>query len=552
MGHLMFYLAVVAACLLWSATFVAAAARTERVWLRRLLVAVAIILPPLALAPWVGLTAVFAFVPKFHTNWFGPTLTACLSAAVGGLLIRAAGMATKDAGGRLVAASWPVVGLAAMFVLAKAVAFGTLMFIDNAVAAEGRALRVEAAQLMAATMPPVPATDDDAAPLYLRAFAGLAADKTLGEQDSPAANPATTDIAAPEVAAILDRHGDTLDLLRRAADKPGCRFVRDWSRPSVAMLLPEIQEMRRAGRLLVLAARRAAADGKAAAALEDVVRIHRIGQHAAAEPILVCGLVGQALDAMALETLAAVLPTLRKADLPLLDAPAFRDFVATPFSYQRHFFGEEAFGLATMADLADGRVDLSFLTMLQSMDAQVFPEPVASLPLALLFRTFLLPADMAGYRAHMSRYQQLAARMAGPPLKPFSEIEKQADAFVGEKDPRRLGMITGLMAPALTSVLKSQAKSQALHRAAEVLVAATRDRLAGGSLPESAAALVPGRLAAVPLDPFTADQPLLAKQTDGYWTVYSVGPDGEDDGGPAAPGAEAKPGNDDIGLRLAL
>jgi hypothetical protein len=439
-----------------------------------------------------------------------------------------------------------------MFVLAKAVAFGTLLFIDNAVAAEGRALRVEAAQLMAASLPSAPTADDDAAPLYLRAFAALAADKTHGENDSPAAKPATADITTSEVAALLDRHAATLDLLRRAADRPGCRFIRDWSRPSISMLLPEVQETRRSARLLALAARRAAADGKATAALQDIVRIHRIGVHAAAEPILVCGLVGQALDAMAIETLAAVLPTLRKADLPLLDAPAFRDFVETPFSYQRHFLGEEAFGLATIADLADGRVGWSFLKMLESGEGKLFPEPLASLPIAFLFRTFLLPADMAGYRAFMNRYQQLAASLTGPPPKTFPEIKKQAESLDEELSPRRTGIFTALMAPALSSMLRSQAKSQALHREAEVLVAATRDRLATGSLPESAAALVPERLAAVPPDPFAADQPLLAKQADGFWTVYSVGPDGEDDGGPAAPGAEAKPDNDDIGLRLAF
>jgi hypothetical protein len=84
-------------------------------------------------------------------------------------------------------------------------------------------------------------------------------------------------------------------------------------------------------------------------------------------------------------------------------------------------------------------------------------------------------------------------------------------------------------------------------------VAATRERLASGSLPESAEALVPDDLFAVPRDPFTADQPLQSKRTDGEWLIYSVGPDGEDDGGPGPNkiigGGE---GNDDVGLRLAL
>ncbi len=47
MGHLCFYLAVVAACLLWSAAFTAAAARSRPGWIRGLLVVVALgVAPP--------------------------------------------------------------------------------------------------------------------------------------------------------------------------------------------------------------------------------------------------------------------------------------------------------------------------------------------------------------------------------------------------------------------------------------------------------------------------------------------------------------------------
>ena len=53
-------------------------------------------------------------------------------------------------------------------------------------------------------------------------------------------------------------------------------------------------------------------------------------------------------------------------------------------------------------------------------------------------------------------------------------------------------------------------------------------------------------------DRFTTDQPLMSKRTDCEWLVYSVGPDGEDDGGPVPPGAEKSQANDDFGLRMAL
>jgi len=550
MGHLFFYLAVVAAALLWSATFVAAAARTGRPWLHRLLVAAAVIVPPLALVPWVGLTALLAFGANIRANWFAPTLTALVSAVVGGLWILRAGLAREDARGGRVAARWPVIGLAAMVAMAQAVAFGTLLFIDNAVAAQGRMLRVEASQLMLAHLPPQPLPDDDAAPLYLRVLPALEADRTFFDGAGPAAQPLTTDIAAPEVAAGLARHAATLDLLRRAADRPGCRFVRDWSRPSLDLLLPEVQHMRRAAKLLVLAARRESADGDAAAAVRDVVRLRRVAEHAAAEPILICGLVGQAIDALALETLADVLPRLQQADRAVLDDTALRDFVETPIAFDRHFLGEEAFGLATLADLADGRSGASAGRLFESVEGAAVPsEVLVAEPVSLLFRSFLLPADVAGYRRIMGLYERCVT--GNQPPRPFPAMREQCSEIEQELRGRSPGILTRMLVPALDSCLRAEAAGRARHRAAEVLVAATRARLETGAVPATLDELVSDRFPAVPRDPFTTDRPLLAKRSEGNLVVYSVGPDGEDDGGPAPAGA-GQQGNDDVGVRLAL
>lgn len=545
MGHLFFYLAVVAACLLWSAAFTAAAARSRPDWIRWLLIAVAVGMPVLAVVPWVVITALLAFGAKLETNWFAPTLTAAIAAAVGGAWITRAGLTPRAAP---VAAAWPLVGLAAMFVLAKAVAAGTLLFIDNAVAAEGRMLRVEAAQIISTALPPALSTDDNAAPLYQRAFASLTADTELNESELPFKDPLTADVASGEVSAILERHAVTLDLLRRATDKPGCRFERDWSRPAIDMLLPEVQQMRQVARLLTLAARQTAADGDGEQALADVVRIHRLGMHAAGEPILVSSLAGQAIDAVALGTLADVLPRLEKSDLPLLDRDSLRDFVATPVTYQRAFLGEEALGLAMLGDLADGSKGMTTLELLRSVSDEPTQFTFDS-PFSLLYRCFMLPADIAGYRDTMRRYQDIAGKMLLPTSQHYPVVVKETAEIEETLKSRRAGVFAPLSAPALSGVLKSQAKSRALHDVAGVLLAATRARLAGTSLAES---LVPEAVPALPSDPFTADTPLLTKRTDDGWVVYSVGPDGADDGGPPAANADRADGNDDVGLRLAV
>lgn len=557
MGHLFFYLAVLAACLLWSATLTAAAARVHR--FRWLLEALALLVPLLALAPAVAATWFLAFGPRPLTvNWFSPTITLFIAAAVGCWWIVWAGLTKKNyAPLRFssepvpLAARWPLVGLAALFLLAKACAAGAILFVDNAVGAQAPYLRLEAAQLMQANLPPVVADADNAAPLYLQAFREVDAESARGDESSPLQNPADADIGSQAVTDLLARHRGTLDLLRRAADRDTCRFTRDWTRPSIDIVLPELQSLRTAARLLSLAARREAADGDAAAALRDVVRIGRMGRHASAEPILISALVGIATDRMALATLADVLPQLRKSDLPALDSPEVADLVGAVPSIAKHCYGEEAFGLSIFADLADGRTDLRHLgPMLATTPSTPSTSPLSRLvfsPLSSLFRSFFVNDDIAAYRSIMKKYQMLTAN---PSVWP--DLKKRAEEIEKDLSTTNRGLITSLMTPALTGILRARVQSQAMHESAAMLVAATRQRLATGGVPATLDELVPGQLRSVPRDPFATDKPLLLRRTDADWTVYSVGPDGEDDGGPVRANVENPGGNDDIGLPMKL
>jgi hypothetical protein len=553
MGHFLFFVFVVASCLLWSAACTAAAARTQRPWLRRLLAAAAVLAPVVAIAPFVAFTGFLAFVKHLPTNWFGPTLATVLSALIGGFWIVWAGLARAHATPLPfsaepvpLAARWPVVGLAAAFVMAKAVAFGTLLILDNAVAAQAPYLRLEAAQLMQTNLPPAVPDLQNAAPLYQQAIATLEADPTLKDQDSPLTTATTIDVASPAVIDLLARHAAAVDLIRRAADRDTCRFQRDWTRPSFEILLPELQSLRNAARLLLLEARREAADGNAEDALRDAARIQRIGRHAASEPILISNLVGIAINTMALETLAQVLPTLRKSDLATLDAPEIRDLVTTPPAMASHFYGEEAFGLSVFADLADNRRSVTMLSYLLG-NSQPEPFLLRILPASLLYRVFFLPADLAGYRWIMEQYQSTASRS-----EPYPDLTKRIDAIEKEIRNGSPGIMSSQFLPALGAIFRQQTRSVANHRVAAALVAATKLRLETNAVPETFDELAAQLVPPASRDPFTADQPLVLKRNDNALLVYSVGPDGEDDGGPPTPGGDKVEGNDDVGLWMAL
>jgi hypothetical protein len=141
--------------------------------------------------------------------------------------------------------------------------------------------------------------------------------------------------------------------------------------------------------------------------------------------------------------------------------------------------------------------------------------------------------------------------LAGDTQEPFPRTRARIAEIERDNQRGKAGLFGRLTLPALGKVLESECKGRVFYRCAEVLVAATRCHLATGSLPENAAALAPDHLAAVPLDPFTIDAPLRLKRTDdGGLVVYSVGPDGEDDGGPPPRGTDRPKENDDVGLRM--
>ena len=543
MGHVLFFLFAGAAGLLWTAACTAAAARVERGWLKALLAAVGAGLPVIALLPIVASSWWLAFGLRMQSNWFPQVFTVLVSLLMGGAWIVRGGLTPRD-GGEPPAARWPLIGLIALAVIAAAVTAGVLLILDNAVVAQAPYLRLEAANLMQANLPPAVADDENAAALHLQAGAAIAADKEFGADGSPIS--CEGDVMREAVTAFLARHAATLDLVRRAADRDACRFTRDWSRPSIDMILSEVQTFRGEGRLLSLAARRAAAEGRHADALADIIRIQRLSRHAAAEPILISYLVGIALDREALMALVDLLPRLGADDAALLDSPKVRDLVGRPLDLLPALYGEEAFGLATFAGFVDGR-----MTTHELMGPDQASGACGNFDLGPGFRVFHLSGDLDGYRRMMHAFQQLAANREASTN--YAETRRRAEALEKSLADHPPGVLSRLVVPAVTSVFQTRARSEALHRAAAVLVAATKQRLATGILPLEPAAFDGPAPFVMPADPLAeASAPLLMKRSDDGFAVYSVGPDGHDDGGPVPSGEEAAEGNDDVGLVMAV
>lgn len=538
MGRLLFFVFAVAAGLLWAAACTAGAARVGRGARRVLLGAVGAGVPVLAVLPVVAAAWHLAFGARVPVRWFPQACTLLAVILLGGAWIVRSGLVPR-AGGHVPATRWPLVGLAALCTIATAVTAGVLLILDNAVAAEAPYLRLEAARIVQAIRPPDAADPDDAAPLHLQAGGSLAADPLFDADAWPVAE--AGDAPRDEVTAILARHSATLALIREAADRDACRFIRDRAAASPDTWIPGFHGLRGEARLLALAARRTAAEGRHGDALADIVRIRRLGRHAASEPLLVSYLAGDALERVALAELADLLPRLRAEDAPLLDSPVVRELTHTPLSLVPALRGEEAFGLATFAGFADGRTpfgDALRSDRADGLSAVSYPGPI--------YRVWVLPGDIDGYRRLMHRVQRLAARREERPDEP--EWVRDAEGVEESLLDDPPGLLPRMMGPALATAFRARARSEAVHRAAAVLVDATRQRLATGALPPGPAS---GRAASIvpPADPLApGGPPMVVRPGDACFSVYSVGPDGVDDGGPSPPWAAGPEAHDDVGL----
>lgn len=156
---------------------------------------------------------------------------------------------------------------------------------------------------VAALIPKV-APEDNAAPLYAElrdapAWRTLAKDQ-LARMDRPPTRARTADLRA-----VLEAAADSLSLIERATDRPGCDFARDWSL-GPAMVFPEYSKMLDATRLLGIRASLAAREGRAEDALADARRIDRIARHACSEPVIVAMHFGRKIETMGWTLLVAL------------------------------------------------------------------------------------------------------------------------------------------------------------------------------------------------------------------------------------------------------
>ena len=314
------------------------------------------------------------------------------------------------------------------------------------------------------------------------------------------------------------------------------------------MLVQETVEMRELARLLLLSARRQAVDGHPAEAIADGARLIRMGEHLARDPLGISSFVGMAIDGLALTTLAEVLPQVTHADqLNAIDPLRLSQASEKLSAAKSALLFDEAMGLTNAADIADKRIGWSKFydqTLTRSSGSETLFGVLCVDP---FYRNFVLRGDVDDFRRRCRRDIHLMSALfhwdhRDPDRRRWSLSE--ASGLDGA------GLYSQLFMPAFSKLNGAGWRSEARRNVAGVLLAATRYRLATGVLPDSLEALVPEYLPYAPVDVFAQDHAVLKLvSTDNGGTVYSIGDNGRDDGGPR-PESEPVDGKDDIGLSL--
>jgi hypothetical protein len=237
--------------------------------------------------------------------------------------------------------------------------------------------------------------------------------------------------------------------------------------------------------------------------------------HMGSIPWLLNGLVSVALENMADRTVVKILPAVTSKD-SLARYPA-RDPEAMGRMFDRCLRVEEAFSTARFCDTANGMI------IPGTTDAPTPPSPASTAGMWLLW----VREDFQYYRNGMQHMRELAQQ---PYYKVLPEWKRILDDARSPSGPRH-GILSANALGALASTMHTLAETQAMQASTAVGLAATRYRLAhNNQYPDSAQALVPEFLDAVPLDPFDG-QPIRYKKAGETLTIYSIGSDLTDNGG---------------------
>lgn len=368
---------------------------------------------------------------------------------------------------------------------------------------------------------PAPPADQDVTQLWLTGIAPLDSPQfkasanglsfvSDGPERIPWPGETWEQLAAAEK--LLTSYRTSLDAIHQAARRGGrARFPIRFT-DGANMPLPHADRLRAATRLLALEAAVAAHRGQTDAAVDAVMAMFAAARSIEQEPILVMQLMRMAIGASARGRVEWLLSAaaLDDAQLARLDAELAASSYGEPM--RRALVGERVIG-------TEGFSNLALVLPLTPQELSRMPRSTKDKPTYLQ----LMRETIAAFEKDGPARKQAAAA---------------ADARVIELtrtwNAKRTYPITLSIMPPVIACAEAANRNDGERDAARAAVAVERFFRSEGRLPSKLNELVPRFLGSPPIDPCDG-QPLRYRVEAAEYLVYSVGPNGVDDGGRLAP-----------------
>lgn len=343
----------------------------------------------------------------------------------------------------------------------------------------------------------------------------------------------------PALAEFITSAGnvEAIRLFREASVMPHCQmpYFGDSTQSLMGVLLPGMGNLRVLAKIVVVDGRRLEAAGRTREAMENYLAIMRSGRHAAEGVTMIEGLVGMAVWTLGTDALIGVIEH-GSADAETLSWLARQfDGAGRPPSMERGLEGEQAIGAAVVDELCARllRIPRNFSVVGSGnfMDGSFPPMGFANADgwVRLELRLGQLVAPDRAIKRHMREfYEKEQRRVSGVlsrPAGPRDDLED--DSHLAP----RWDVVSGMMLPALsrtqTIAAKTIARAAALRAVHRIRTFADSHP---GEFPDSLDELFTAEELPLVADPFSAGS-LVYRRTAAGWILYSVGPNGVDDGG---------------------
>lgn len=347
---------------------------------------------------------------------------------------------------------------------------------------------------------------ENAAPVYESAFAAYVPPGEdvnvpyIGRKNVPL--PRGTTLSGPlaqTAADSLAANEKCLALLHQASAIETCRYEYEYGKAS-----PKYDKVRSCAQLLRLAAVQHACEGETEAVVRCIKDTLCLGESLRQEPTLMPYYMHTAINGLTLRTLEWALNLTAFTDSQLQD-------------------------LDTTLTVAAGKTNLAYAMATERcfmIDAVRDPSLMGSrgVEVTIMKLPGIRSQGLIDILDHMEDCIQAAGLPRAERAARFNEIEARRQKL------SKWRLLAHSMAPGLTRSAILESRAQADMDLARIALAIERYRLAKGKPPGQLTDLVPAYLVEVPVDPFDG-QPIRYRLTEPGYVVYSVGEDGNENGG---------------------